>query len=77
MFANQLPRIGVLNGNSGSTGCVRRARRSMPSFYIFSLNIYGFFCFFFLSRYRPVFNLSASFDALSTGNGIWPLFFFL
>ncbi len=31
VFANHLPGIGVLNGSSGSTGCVR-------------LYIYGFFC---------------------------------
>ncbi len=47
VFANQLPRIGNLNGNSGSTGCVRRGRRSMPSFNLFSLYIYGFFFVFF------------------------------
>ncbi len=35
--------------------------RSMPSFYLFSFYIYGFF----LSRYRPVFSLPASFNALS------------
>ncbi len=43
VFAKQLPRIGVLNGNSGSTSCVRRGGESMPSFYLFSLYICGFF----------------------------------
>ncbi len=46
----------------------------MPSFYLFSLYIYVFL--FFLSRYRPVFTLSASFNGPSIGNGIWPLSFF-
>ncbi len=52
MFANNLPRIGVLNGNSDCTGCV------------------GGGGVVFLSQYRPVFNLSASCNALSVGNGI-------
>ncbi len=71
MFANQLKRIGVLNGNSGSTGCVRRGREEYAiilSFFFIHV------CFF--SRCRPVFTLSASFDAPSIGNGIWPLSFF-
>ncbi len=41
VFANHLPRIVVLNGNSDSTGCVRGGRRSMPSFFFF--NAYGYF----------------------------------
>ncbi len=50
--------------------------RSMPSFYLFSLYMYGFFLFFF-ARYRPVFTLPASFNALSVGNGIRPFSFFM
>ncbi len=49
---------------------------SMPSFYLFSLYMYGFFVFF-LSRYRPVFTLTASFNVLSVGNGIRPFSFFM
>ncbi len=45
--------------------------RSMPSFYLF-LHVW---VFFFLSRYRPVFTLSASFNALPVGNGIRPFSF--
>ncbi len=41
VFANHLPRIGVLNGNIDSTGCVRGGRGSMPLFYLF-LYIYVF-----------------------------------
>ncbi len=39
MFANHLPRIGVLNGNNNSTGCVRGWREEyaiiLSFFYIF------------------------------------------
>ncbi len=70
VFVYQLPRIGVLNGNGGSTGCVRRGREE----YAIILSFF-FIHLWFLSRYRPVFTLSASFNALSIGNGIWPLSF--
>ncbi len=43
VFANHLPRIGVLIWNSDGTGCVRGGGRSVPSFNLFFLNIYGFF----------------------------------
>ncbi len=65
MFANQLSRIGVLNGNSGSTGCVRRWSEEYAIILSFFYTV-----MVFLSRYRPVFTLSASFNALSVGNGI-------
>ncbi len=73
MFANQSQRIGVLNGNSGSTGCVRRGRGE----YAIILSFFFIHLWFFLSRYRPVFSLSESFNALSVGNGIWPFYFFV
>ncbi len=39
-----LPRIGVLNGNSGSKGCVRGGREEYAIILsFFSLYIYGFF----------------------------------
>ncbi len=65
VFANHLPRIGVLNGNSNSTGCVHGGREEYAIILSFFINI----CFF-SSRYRPFFALSASFNALSVGNGI-------
>ncbi len=72
VFANQLPRIGVVNGNSGSTGCVLRGREE----YAIILSFFFVHLWFFLSRYRLVFTLSASLNALSVGNGIWPFSFF-
>ncbi len=60
VVANHLPRIGVLNGNSDSTVCARVGREE--SAIILS--------FFIHNTCRPVFTLSASFNALSVGNGI-------
>ncbi len=41
--------------------------------------ILSFFLYTFMVylRYRPVLTLSASFNALSVGNGIWPFSFFM
>ncbi len=44
MFANDLPRIGVLDGNSGSTGCVRGGREECVTILSFFLYTYGFLC---------------------------------
>ncbi len=65
VFANHLPSIGVLNGNSDSTGCMREGREE----YAIILSFFIHICFF-SSRCRPFFELSASLNALSVGNGI-------
>ncbi len=64
MFANHLPRVGVLNGNCDRTGRVRGGREEYAI-------IYSFFCFFL--RYMPVFTLSASFNSICWE---WNLTFF-
>ncbi len=51
-------RIGVLNGNSGSTGCARGGREEYAIILSFFLK---YLWLLFLQRYRPVFTLSASF----------------
>ncbi len=56
VFANHLPRIGVFNGNSDSTGCVRGGREEYAI--ILSFFVYTFMVFL---RNRPVFTLLASF----------------
>ncbi len=64
MFANHLPRIGVLYGNSGSAGCVRGGGRSMPSCYL----LYTFMVLFV--ALQACFHLVGVIDVLSVGNGI-------
>ncbi len=59
MFANQLPRVGVLNGKG------REEYAIILSFFFIHL------CFFVAIQ-----ALSASFNSLSEGNGIWPFSFF-
>ncbi len=63
MFANHLPRIRVLNGNSGSTGCVRWGEGGVCHYFIF----FNTFMFFVAIQ---AFSPPASFNALSVGNGI-------
>ncbi len=69
VFANHLPRIGVLNGNSDSTGCVRGGREDCAIILCF---IYTVMVFVVAMQ-----ALSASFNALSVGNGIGPFSFFM
>ncbi len=42
MFANHLPRIGVLNGNSDSTGCVRGGREQYVIILSFFIHLWFF-----------------------------------
>ncbi len=62
-----LPRIGVLNGNSDSTGCVRGGREENAII----LSLFILVCFFVaIQAFFIFFTLPASLNALSEGNGI-------
>ncbi len=64
VFAHHLPRIGVLNGNSDSTGCVHGGREEYAIMLSFLLYIYGFF-----AAIQACFHLIGVIYARSVGNG--------
>ncbi len=64
MFANHLPRIGVLNGNNGSKGCVRGGREE------YAIILSFFYTFMFFVAIQACFHLVGVICGLSVGNGI-------
>ncbi len=72
VFTNHMPRIGVLNGNGDSTGCVRGGREAYTIIlfffaYIYVLSALFYDCFFVVIE--AFFYIVGVIYILSVGNG--------